>query len=140
MNSQPASRAAPATREYSSHTRALIDRVGRIESRANNSKKRHTPTRMPYSCHAQLGTSGSSTWPVGAGSTCRAIGREIDQNSRLTIVHTTIRAWPGNLSGGRSTIAEKALRLRGIIRSPLCDVEMTAQSRPVFLARQAFVV
>ena len=72
---------------------------------------------MPYSCQAQFGTSGSSTCPVGAGSTCRAIGREIDQNSRLTMVHTTMRAPSGNLSGGRSTIAEKVLRLRGIMHN-----------------------
>ena len=106
MNSQPASRAARATRSYSSHTLALIDRVGRIASRANSSKKRHTPTRIPYSCHAQFGTSGSNTWPVGAGSTCRAIGRAMSQNSRLTMVQTTSRARLGKTSGGRSTIAE----------------------------------
>ena len=65
---------------------------------------------MPYSCQDQFGTSGKSTCPVGAGNTCRAIGREIDQNSRLTIVHTMMRARSGNLSGGRSTIAENVLR------------------------------
>src|SRR5579875_176888 len=114
MNSQPASCAARATRSYSVTTRALIATVGRIPSRPNNSKKRHTPTRMPYSCQAQFGTSGSKTCPVGAGRTCRAIGREISQNSRLTIVHTATRAPPGSLSGGRSTIAEYGARSRGI--------------------------
>jgi hypothetical protein len=84
----------------------LIDTVGRMSSRLNRSKKRHTPTRIPYSCHDQLGTSGSSTCPVGAGSTWRAIGRAMSQTSRLTIGQTTIRAPPGSFNGGRSTIAE----------------------------------
>ena len=61
---------------------------------------------MPYSCQDQFGTSGSSGTPVGAGSTCRAIGREMSQTSRLTMVQTTIRAPPGSFSGGRSTMAE----------------------------------
>jgi hypothetical protein len=61
---------------------------------------------MPYSCHDQFGTSGNNTWPVGAGNTCRAIGRAMSQNSRLTIVQTTRRAPPGNFKGRRSTIAE----------------------------------
>src|SRR6516162_5906736 len=125
MNSQPDASASRATRSYSSQTRALIDKVGRIPRRLNKSKKRQTPTRIPYSCQVQLGTSGSSGCPVGGGSTCRAIGREIDQYSRLTIVHTTTRAPPGNLSGGRSTIAENVLRLRGIIPAPGCGVIMT---------------
>jgi hypothetical protein len=38
--------------------------------------------------------------------TCRAIGREMSQNSRLTMVQTTSRARLGKTSGGRSTIAE----------------------------------
>ena len=77
-----------------------------MPSRPNSSKKRQNPTRMPYSCQAQFGTSGSSGSPVGAGRTWRAIGRAIDQNSRLTTVQTTIRAPFGRASGGRSTIAE----------------------------------
>src|SRR5271170_8529508 len=139
MNSQPASSAARATRSYSSQTRALIDRVGRMPRRRNRSKKRQTPTRIQYSCHAQLGTSGNNTWPVGAGSTCRAIGREIDQYSRLTMVHTTSRARPGNLSGGRSTIAEKVLRLRGIMPAPGGGLTKVSQSRAARFAGQAFV-
>ena len=38
------------------------------------SRKRQKPTRMPYSCQAQFGTSGSSGWPIGGGSTARGIG------------------------------------------------------------------
>jgi hypothetical protein len=34
------------------------------------------------------------------------MARSIDHSSTLTIVHTTMRAPPGSLSGGRSTIAE----------------------------------
>ena len=106
MYSQPGLCAAAATRGYSALTRALIDSGGRMASRLNRSKNRHTPTRMPYSCHDQFGTSGSNTCPVGAGNTWRAIGRAMSQTSRLTIGQTTIRASPGSFSGGRSTIAE----------------------------------
>src|SRR3954471_14920332 len=77
--------------------------------------KRQKPTRMPYSCQAQLGTSGCSATPVGAGSTWRAIGRAMSQTSRFTIVQTITFALPGSLSAGRSTIAEYSARSRGII-------------------------
>src|SRR6516225_11935208 len=70
---------------------------------------------MPYSCQLQFGTSGRSGTPVGAGRTCRAIGFPISQTSRLTMVHTTMRAPPGSFSGGRSTMAEYSQRSRGII-------------------------
>src|SRR3989304_1609715 len=70
---------------------------------------------MPYSCQLQFGTSGRSGTPVGAGSTCRAIGPAMSHTSRLTIVQTTTRAPPGSWSGGRSTIAEYSTRSRGII-------------------------
>ena len=43
---------------------------------------------------------------VGGDSTVRGIGRSMPQSSTLTMVHTTMRAPPGSLSGGRSTIAE----------------------------------
>src|ERR1700756_3398496 len=55
---------------------------------------------MPYSCQLQFGTSGSKGTPVGAGNTCRAIGLEISQTSRLTMVQTTRRAPPGSFRGG----------------------------------------
>ena len=61
--------------------RALAASVGLMPSRLNSSKKRQAPTRMPYSCQLQFGTSGSSTCPVGAGITCRAIGRPMSQTS-----------------------------------------------------------
>src|SRR5579883_1503072 len=89
--------------------------VGRMSCRLNKSKKRQTPTRMPYSCQLQFGTSGSWVCPVGGGSTCRAIGLPISQTSRLTMVQKIRRAPPGSFSGGRSTMAENAQRSRGSI-------------------------
>src|SRR5579871_624707 len=68
---------------------------------------------MPYSCQLQFGTSGSKGTPVGAGNTCRAMGLEMSQTSRLTMVQTIMRAPPGNFSGGRSTMAEYSVRSRG---------------------------
>jgi hypothetical protein len=106
MNSQPASFAACATRGYVLHTMPLIASVGVMRFACMHSKRRQNPTRMPYSCHAQLGRSGSSGWPMGGGSTVRGIGRSIAQSSTFTMVHTTIRAPSGSKSRGRSAIAE----------------------------------
>ena len=80
--------------------------VGLMPRARNSSKNRHTPTRMPYSCQLQCGTSGRSDAPVGAGNTWRGIGRPMSQTSRLTIGHRTRRARPGSRSGGLSTMAE----------------------------------
>ena len=77
--------------------------------------KRQKPTRMPYSCQAQFGTSGSKTTPVGAGKTWRAIGRAISQTSRLTTVQTMILASPGSFKTARSTMAEYGDRSLGIM-------------------------
>src|SRR5262249_47665186 len=97
----------------SSQTRALMAIVGWIFCRLNRSKNRHTPTRIPYSCQLQLGTSGRCVMPVGGASTCRAIGLPMSQTSRLTMVQNARRAPPGSLSVGRSTIAEYSARSRG---------------------------
>jgi hypothetical protein len=70
---------------------------------------------MPYSCHAQCGRSGTCVTFVGGGSTCRGIGRLMSHTSTLTMGHTIIRASPGNLSGGRSTIAEYGRRCDGFM-------------------------
>jgi hypothetical protein len=67
----------------------------------STSRNRQKPTRMPYSCHAQFGTSGKSGWPIGGGSTARGIGPAGLQFSTLTMVHTATRALPGRLSRGR---------------------------------------
>src|SRR5215469_2976893 len=87
--------------------------VGWIFCRLNKSKNRHTPTRIPYSCQLQLGTSGRCVMPVGGASTCRAIGLPMSQTSRLMMVQNIRRAPPGSLSAGRSTIAEYWARSRG---------------------------
>src|SRR5271169_5594799 len=81
----------------------------------NRSKKRHTPTRMPYSCQLQFGTSGRCVTPAGGPSTWRAIGLPMSQTSRLTMVQNTSRALLGSFSAGRSTIAENSARSRGSI-------------------------
>src|SRR5581483_5257609 len=55
---------------------------------------------MPYSCHAQFGTSGSRGCPIGGGSTARGIAAVGLQFSTLTMVHTATRASLGSLSAG----------------------------------------
>ena len=67
---------------------------------------RQKPARLPYSCQAQLGTSGEGEPPAGGVSTVRGIGAVASHSSTLTITHTARRAPPGSLSGGRSAIAE----------------------------------
>src|SRR5437868_6552605 len=79
------------------------------------SLSRQKPTRLPYSCHAQCGRSGSCVTPVGGGSTCRGIARELSHTSAFTIGQTMRRASPGSFSGGRSTIAEYWTRFSGLI-------------------------
>src|SRR5260370_2087435 len=83
--------------------------------RWNAAKKRQTPTRTPYSCQLQLGRSGMSGTPVGAGSTWRAMARSISHSSRLTIGQTMSRRPLGSVSGVRSTMAEKGARSRGFM-------------------------
>ena len=101
MNSQPASRAASQASRYSSQAEPLTANVGVIERACSTSRKRQNPARMPYSCQAQLGRSGSRGWPMGGGSTVRGMAAAGLQCSTLTMVHTASRAPPGSLSGGR---------------------------------------
>src|SRR5580698_4164480 len=96
--------------------------------RLNRSKNRHTPTRMPYSCQLQFGTSGNKVCPVGGAKTCRAIGLPMSQTSRLTMLQKMRRLLFGSLSGGRSTIAENAVRSRG-----------NSAPRRVFVIRRLFI-
>src|ERR1700733_3133995 len=70
---------------------------------------------MPYSCQAQLATSGSIVWPDGAGIAVLGIGREMSHTSRLTIVHMITLPPSGGFRGGRSTIAEYGLRSWGVM-------------------------
>src|SRR5467141_2868798 len=129
------------------HTRALIERLGRIPSRSKSAWKRQKPTRIPYSCQLQLGTSGSWVTPVGGASTCRGMAREMSQTSTFTIVQTMMRSPFGKRSFGRSTIAEYFARslgnaiahttLTGLLRTPdACAscTEMTRRSVPNSLA------
>src|SRR3954470_19078047 len=97
-------------------TDPLMARVAFNPNFSKAAKNRHTPTRIPYSCQAQLGRSGSSGCPKGGGSTVRGMARSIDHSSTFTIVHTATRAPPGSLSGGRSTMAEYGTRSLGCIR------------------------
>src|ERR1700722_3362392 len=86
-----------------------------MPSCSNNLKNRQTPTRMPYSCQAQLATSGNIVWPDGAGMAVRGIGREMSHTSRLTIVQTMTLPPLGSFSDGRSTMAEYGLRSCGVM-------------------------
>ncbi len=86
MNSQPASRAAAATRGYAPGTVPLIVIDGAMPCASSAAFNRQNPTRMPYSCHAQLGRSGSTEAPCGAVSTCRGMGRSISQFSTFTTI------------------------------------------------------
>ena len=86
--------------------RALHDSEGVIFNLSRASFSRQKPTRLPYSCQAQCGTSGRRVMPVGGGSAWRGIGRAMSHTSTLTMGHTTIRTPRGSLSGLRSTIAE----------------------------------
>ena len=76
------------------------------------SRKRQKPTRMPYSCQAQLGTSGRSGTPIGGGRTVRGIAPAGLQFSTFTIVQTATRALFGRLSRGRLWIGRYGVRLR----------------------------
>ena len=78
----------------------------------NVSRNRQKPTRIPYSCHAQFGTSGSSGTPIGGGRTVRGIAPAGLQFSTFTIVQTATRASPGKVSFGRLWIGRYGARPR----------------------------
>ena len=77
--------------------------------------RRQNPTRIPYSCQLQFGTSGRSGWPWGGGITVRAIGRATSQSSSAITGQMTMRTPSGSRSGGRPSIGEKSRRSFGII-------------------------
>ncbi len=77
-----------------------------IWNSSNTLMKRQKPTRLPYSCQAQFGTSGIGEPPAGGVSTVRGIVCIGSQCSTLTMTHTTMRAPSGSFSGGRSVIGE----------------------------------
>ena len=57
----------------------LIANTALIERRSSTSSNRQNPTRLPYSCHAQLGISGLGEPPAGGVSTVRGIGEALAQ-------------------------------------------------------------
>ena len=113
MISQPASTIACTTRGRVSQTRAFKETVGRMPAFSKAARMRQMPTRMPYSCQVQLGTSGTGATPPGGGETMRGMARAMSHSSILTTGQTTMRAPPGSLSGGRSTMAENGRRSFG---------------------------
>src|SRR4026208_1439154 len=117
MNSQPALSPASATRGEDLQTEPLIaSRASRLNL-LRAWRKRQTPTRIPYSCHAQLGRSGISGWPYGGGSTVRGMLRSIAHSSTVTMGHTPLRGTEGPTPGGgavgkreRGTIDDRRVR------------------------------
>src|SRR2546422_3372230 len=91
-------------------TLPLMANAARIWKRSNTSSIRQKPTRFPYSCHAQFGTSGIGAPPAGGVRTVRGMVSRGFHSSTFTITHTTRRAPPGSTSRGRSFIAEYEMR------------------------------
>src|SRR5215813_10405986 len=89
---------------------AVVARIFRLDSASCSRQK---PTRIPYSCHAQLGTSGTVATPCGADRYCRAMGFSMSHSSMLTIVHTAMRAPFGSLNGRRAVMGVYSKRSRG---------------------------
>jgi hypothetical protein len=77
-----------------------------IAKASNISTNRQNPTRLPYSCQAQFGTSGIGAPPAGGVITVRGIGGVASHSSTLIMTHTAMRAPFGSLSGARSATGE----------------------------------
>ncbi len=73
----------------------LIARVGAMPCRSSAAFRRQKPTRMPYSCQAQLGRSGVTAAPCGADSTWRGMVRSMSHRSMFTTRKTATRLPPG---------------------------------------------
>src|ERR1700742_1434125 len=91
----------------------LIAKAAGRPSWSSTSRMRQKPTRFPYSCHAQLGTSGVGDPPAGGVSTVRGIVSSGFHSSMLTMIHTATRAWFGSASGSRWEMGEKLMRSVG---------------------------
>src|SRR2546427_12020795 len=113
MNSHLASSMACATAGYASHTWALIAVVTGILRLGNASWIRQNPTRIPYSCHAQFGTSGMTATPCGEDRHCRGMPLSMDHSSTLTMVHTAMRAALGSFPGRRDAVGGDSKRSCG---------------------------
>src|SRR6516164_3493183 len=86
-----------------------------IENSSKTLMKRQKPTLLPYSCHAQFGTSGMGEPPAGGVRTVRGIGCVGSHSSTATMTQTAMRLPSGSLSGGRSVIGEYSMRSVGSI-------------------------
>src|SRR5215831_18243806 len=84
-----------------------------IENSSKTLMKRQKPTLLPYSCHAQFGTSGMGDPPAGGVKTVRGIGCVGSHSSTATMTQTAMRLPSGSLSGGRSVIGEYSMRFVG---------------------------
>src|SRR5579864_4703113 len=93
-------------------------RTALIFKASSKSRKRQKPTRFPYSCHAQLGTSGLGEPPAGGGKTVRGIGSRASHSSTLTITHTASRTPPGSVNRRRPKIGENGMRSFGSTSGP----------------------
>src|SRR5262249_36868642 len=87
--------------------------VAGIENSSKTLMRRQKPTRLPYSCQAQFGTSGVGEPPAGGLRTVRGIGCVGSHSSTATMTQTAIRPPSGSLSGGRSVIGEYPVRSVG---------------------------
>src|SRR5262249_32528942 len=72
---------------------------------------------IPYSCHAQFGTSGIAATPCGPVLSVRGIGFSMSHSSTDTRIHTATRAPRGSFQRGRVAIGEKSKRSRGSLIS-----------------------
>src|SRR5213593_1317117 len=93
----------------------LIARTARIPNRSRTSSILQKPTRLPYSCHAQLGISGSGDPPAGGVKTVRGIGSRGFHSSTLIMTQTTRWLFAGKAMRGRSLMAEYSRRSIGNI-------------------------
>ena len=84
----------------------LIASAAGMRASSNTGSMRQKPTRLPYSCQAQLGMSGMGAPPAGGVITVRGIVWRMSHSSTLTITQTARRAPLGSTSAGRSGIAE----------------------------------
>src|SRR5215831_13919082 len=84
-----------------------------IENSSKTLMKRQKPTLLPYSCHAQFGTSGMGDPPAGGVRTVRGIGSVGSHSSTATMTQTATRLPSGSLSGGRSVMGEYSMRSVG---------------------------
>src|SRR5690606_16619386 len=110
--------AAAATAGLVSQTLALIDMVGLMPRFWKASSRRQKPTRMPYSCHVQLGMSGTSEdIPPGGGEAWRGMHRSISHSSILTTGQMISRVPSSVRSGGRSKGELYGTRWRGCMKT-----------------------